>query len=56
MKKYVRPEMKVVLMEPSSALLAASSPQIEEVDYYDEYTDAPALSRKNGFKSLWDED
>lgn len=56
MKKYVRPEMKVVSIETSSTLLAGSNPQIEEVDYYDNYTDAPALSRKHGFKSLWDED
>ena len=54
MKKYDRPEMKVVSIETSSTLLAESNPQIKEV--YDEYTDASALSRKNGFKSLWDED
>lgn len=54
MKKYVRPEMKVVSIEASSTLLAGSGTKQVD-DYYDEYTDAAALSQKNGLKSLWDE-
>ena len=56
MKMYVRPEMKVVSIETSSTLLAGSGIQSEEVNCYGEYTGAEALSPKNGFKSLWDED
>lgn len=55
MKMYVRPEMKVVSIETSSTLLAGSGTKQGD-DYYNEYTDAEALSPKNGFKSLWDED
>lgn len=55
MKKYVRPEMKIVSIEDSSTLLAGSGNQLPKT-YYDEYTDADALSHKTGLKSLWDED